>query len=72
MFDDDNYLSEDDDDDGIMQKRPSLQSELTAYLNAPPDQSIRSEDALIWWHQASKRYPNLSRMAMDYLSVPGK
>ena len=28
-------------------------------------------DPLEWWHKRRAVYPNLSRMALDYLSIPG-
>jgi len=28
-------------------------------------------DALAWWHEHRAMYPWLSRMAMDYLTIPG-
>jgi hypothetical protein len=29
-------------------------------------------DVLLWWHEHHSMYPRLSRMAMDYLTIPGK
>lgn len=29
-------------------------------------------DALAWWYEKRTTYPRLSRMALDYLSIPGK
>jgi hAT family C-terminal dimerisation region len=29
------------------------------------------EDALQWWHQRRDMFPCLSRMALDYLTIPG-
>jgi hypothetical protein len=29
------------------------------------------EDALFWWWERKSSYPCLSRMALDYLSIPG-
>jgi hypothetical protein len=30
-----------------------------------------NDDALEWWYNHREDYPQLSRMAMDYLSIPG-
>ena len=29
-------------------------------------------DSLQWWYEHNQIYPCLSRMALDYLSIPGK
>jgi hypothetical protein len=45
-----------------------LQSEIDRYLN------IKTEvvtDPLLWWFEHKHVYPRLSRMARDYLSIPG-
>jgi hypothetical protein len=31
----------------------------------------QTQDILLWWKVNSKKYPNLSRMARDYLAIPG-
>lgn len=28
-------------------------------------------DAVAWWYDHRKAYPRLSRMALDYLTIPG-
>ena len=43
-------------------------SELNEYLRQPVE-SVR--DPLKWWMHKRALYPNLSRMALDYLSIPG-
>ena len=32
---------------------------------------LRGSDILGWWKSNSKNYPNLSKMAKDYLAIPG-
>lgn len=43
--------------------------ELARYLAEPVDATVN--DALAWWHSKQLVYPRLSRMARDYLSIPG-
>ena len=33
--------------------------------------NLASQAVLMWWKFNSKKYPNLSRMARDYLAIPG-
>lgn len=40
------------------------------------DQYLKSDledvtDVIAWWHAHHKTYPKLSRMALDYLTIPG-
>ena len=28
-------------------------------------------DVLKWWHEQHSKYPQLSRMVLDYLTIPG-
>ena len=42
--------------------------ELDAYLQKPME---RIKDPLQWWVNNKSSYPSLSRMALDYLSIPG-
>ena len=42
--------------------------ELDMYLKADPDKTVT--DPIGWWHKHRDVYPRLSRMAMDYLSIP--
>ena len=46
-----------------------LQNELTRYLNIDPEQV---QDVLLWWTKRKATYPHLSRMALDYLTIPGE
>ena len=50
-------------------KPTDLGNELDRYLNADVEHVI---DALAWWHERHASYPHLSRMALDYLTIPGE
>jgi hypothetical protein len=52
-------------------KNTAPTDELERYLREDIE-NIRIEDALKWWAGKQHVYPRLSRMAMDYLSIPGK
>ena len=43
--------------------------EYTAYCATPP---VITNDPILWWQEEAQRtmYPNLSNMALDYLSIP--
>jgi hAT family C-terminal dimerisation region len=43
--------------------------ELKFYLDSDPE---NVSDPLRWWVSKQNVYPYLSRMALDYLSIPGK
>lgn len=43
--------------------------EYDRYLQAPVE---IVEDVLRWWYEHRDLYPRLSRMALDYLTIPGK
>ena len=45
-----------------------LRSELAQYLSTGPE---NVKDALLWWVEMRAVYPRLSRMARNYLSIPG-
>lgn len=47
----------------------SIQDELQRYLALDPEPGV--EDPLLWWTERASMYPNLSRMALDYGSIPG-
>ena len=49
-------------------KRHELRDELDRYLSTDPE---AVEDVLMWWHGHRAMYPCLSRMALDYLTIPG-
>ena len=52
-----------------MPKVLALDEELTRYFVAPPEATA---NPLRWWFENQEIYPRLSRMARNYLSVPGK
>ena len=49
--------------------KAALFDELTRYLSAPVERTL---NPLLWWVEKQAIYPRLSRMARDYLSIPGK
>jgi hypothetical protein len=50
-------------------KPAARQSEIDEYL-AQPVEPVK--DALAWWVNKEHVFPKLSKMARDYLSIPGK
>jgi hypothetical protein len=48
----------------------SHEDELQLYLKSPIV-DVGDENLLKWWRSQSQVYPNLHRMALDYLSIPG-
>jgi hypothetical protein len=46
----------------------NLRGELDRFLSTDPEQV---QDVLVWWYERKHMYPGLSRMALDYLSIPG-
>jgi hAT family C-terminal dimerisation region len=46
-----------------------LADEIARYLSAPTEATL---DPLLWWTERKDIYPRLSRMALDYLSIPGE
>ena len=47
----------------------AYRDELEKFLST--DRELNVQDGLLWWHERKHIYPRLSRMAMDYLSIPG-
>lgn len=45
------------------------QDELDRYLSAEVEDV---KDGLMWWFERRNTFPRLSRMACNYLSIPGK
>jgi hAT family protein len=45
-----------------------LRTELTQYLSTGPEDV---KDPLLWWVGMQAVYPCLSRMARNYLTIPG-
>jgi len=51
-------------------KATKMRDEFESYLSTNRD--LQVDDGLVWWHERKHIYPRLYRMAMDYLSIPGK
>ena len=49
----------------------SHDEEIEQYFKEPVLEVDKTTDVLQWWKGASKKYPNLSRIARDYLAIPG-
>jgi hypothetical protein len=49
-------------------KPTDLCGELDRYLMADVEHIT---DPIMWWYERRVTYPRLSRMALDYLSIPG-
>jgi hypothetical protein len=45
-----------------------LRDEIDRYLSTDTE---KVTDVLLWWFERRAMYPCLSRMALDYLSIPG-
>ena len=50
-------------------KAADLGSEIDRYLSSDVEHVT---DLLAWWHARRGTYPQLSHMALNYLSIPGK
>ncbi len=50
-------------------KPSDLRSELDWYLSSDIEDVT---DALSWWYERRTTFPRLTRMALDYLSIPCK
>ena len=58
-----------DDLPALIAPKPSqLRDEITRYLSTDPEQV---ENVLIWWCERKSMFPRLSRMALNYLTIPG-
>jgi hypothetical protein len=54
----------------LSKPKPRLSNdELDVYLMTDVEDVT---DALAWWMEHGARFPRLSHMAIDYLSIPGK
>ena len=51
-------------------KATELQDKLESFLSMEWDLNVK--DGLRWWVERKHLYPQLHRMALDYLSIPGK
>jgi hypothetical protein len=49
-------------------KCADLRDELDRFLSTDHEYV---QDVLMWWFERRHIYPRLSRMALDYLSIPG-
>jgi hypothetical protein len=49
-------------------KPAELLDELDRYLSTDPE---HTENVFAWWTEHRPAFPRLSRMALDYLSIPG-
>ena len=57
--------------DVLLKPSPSSKvtgNEVDRYLATDPEEV---ENPLLWWWERRSMYPGLSRMALDYLSIPG-
>ena len=52
----------------IAPTQSDLCDKLECYLSSDPE---HVGDVLMWWFERQQAYLSLSRMAMDYLSIPG-
>ena len=50
-------------------KAADLGSEIDQYLSSSVEHIT---NPLAWWHAQCDTYPQLSHMALNYLSIPGK
>jgi len=50
-------------------KKAELEDELTCYLTAS---TVATNNPLQWWVEQTSTFPCLSRMALSYLSIPGR
>lgn len=50
-------------------KSSELRDELDRYLSTDSEQVM---DVCQWWYERRVVYPRLHRMALDYLTIPGK
>jgi hypothetical protein len=48
--------------------KAALRNEVDRYLSTDPEQT---SDVLMWWNDRRTLFPCLSRMALNYLSIPG-
>ena len=49
--------------------KTDLRDELDTYLSTDPEHVT---DSIAWWYEKRYVYPRLHRMALDYLTIPGK
>ena len=63
-----NFVNFADFDDFAVGSKAAKSDELDDYLHLPIE---NVKDPLKWWFDHQRLYPTLSRMARDYLSIPG-
>jgi hypothetical protein len=66
-------LPNDENDDFFFTRRsktPHAGKEFELYCTDDDRPGDEIKDVLAWWKAKSKKYPNLSRMARDYLAIP--
>lgn len=56
------------DDMGAFPMARAEKDELTHFLAVGIEQV---DDPIVWWQRRTREYPRLSRMALDYLTIPG-
>ena len=49
--------------------KSDLRDELDRYLSTDPEHVT---NAIAWWYEKRYVYPRLHRMALDYLTIPGR
>jgi hypothetical protein len=52
-----------------LRRSAAAMDELQLFLSRKPEHVT---DAVQWWYENRKTYPRLYRMALDYLTIPGK
>lgn len=62
-----NFLADDDNDN-----ENTVSSEIDRYLAEPLEKQNDVDNLVLWWYNRRSTYPRLSRMAMDYHTVPGE
>ena len=66
-----------DHDKSVQENRPSdneedpLTKEFKSYF-ATPNQDRKTCDPIAWWNSEGKAFPNVRKLALKYLIIPGK
>ena len=65
-------VSNDVDEDFFFTRRktPNAEKEFELYCNDEDPPGVEMKHVLVWWKATSNKYPNLSKMARDYLAIP--
>jgi hypothetical protein len=67
------FLPNDEVEDFFFMRRskaPQTEREFELYCSDDDPSGDEIKDVLCWWKAKSKKYPNLSKMARDYLAIP--